>query len=175
MAFPITTTSALILWIHVLAAAVWVGGLVSLAFLSVGLKDTVSPAERIRIMGGVGKNMRWIFWSMLLLAILTGFANIIMRQLPLTVLLDPAFLTKTRFGHLIFVKSVMILGILVLTGYHSFVVGPRLVEKAKTLATQVTGQQEALRKLRLRAVMANALNVVLGVAVLLVGAFLRFS
>jgi len=160
-----------VLWLHILAGAVWVGGLVSLTFFAVILKEAVSLPERIRVMGALGRKMSWVFWSMLLIAILTGLGNVMARGLPVTALLDLNLLAKTRFGQLVLIKSLMVVAVLVLTWYHSFVAGPRLLEKG----VEGKADRETIRRLRMRVVMANGLNIILGVLILLIGALLRYS
>ena len=66
------TQFELLKWIHLLAAAVWTGGMIVLAFLVVAVRKTSSDVEVLRAMA---RAFAWVSWAAMAIAILTGVAN----------------------------------------------------------------------------------------------------
>src|SRR5262245_60253623 len=66
-------------WIHVLLACVWVGGLVYTAAVAVPFAAKQSPEERRRILRGLARKFRMIAWSSIVLLLITGFYNATQR------------------------------------------------------------------------------------------------
>ena len=66
------TQFELLKWIHLLAAAVWTGGMIVLAFLVVAVRKTSSDVEVIRAMA---RAFAWVSWAAMGVAILTGIVN----------------------------------------------------------------------------------------------------
>jgi uncharacterized membrane protein len=62
----------LLKWIHLLAAAVWTGGMIVLAFLVVAIRKTTSDIEVLR---GMARTFAWVSWGAMAIAILTGIVN----------------------------------------------------------------------------------------------------
>jgi uncharacterized membrane protein len=59
-------------WIHLLAAAVWTGGMIVLAFLVGAIRRTSSDIEVLRAMA---RAFAWVSWTAMAIAILTGIVN----------------------------------------------------------------------------------------------------
>lgn len=72
-------------WIHVLMAAVWVGGLVYTAAVAVPFAVKHEPQERQRILRGLARRFRFIGWGSILILIITGLGNLLLRYSPVTV------------------------------------------------------------------------------------------
>jgi copper resistance protein D len=70
-------------WIHILAAAVWTGGLIYTAAVVVPFALGHQPDERQRILRGLGRRFRWIGWGSILVLIVTGIGNLILRLTPI--------------------------------------------------------------------------------------------
>ena len=70
-------------WLHILAAAVWVGGLIYTAAVAVPFALTHSEEERQRILRGLGRRFRWIGWSSVAVLIITGVGNLVLRLTPI--------------------------------------------------------------------------------------------
>jgi uncharacterized membrane protein len=66
------TQFELLKWIHLLAAAVWTGGMIVLAFLVVAVRKTSSDVEVLRAMA---RAFAWVSWAAMSIAILTGVVN----------------------------------------------------------------------------------------------------
>ena len=70
-------------WLHILAAAVWTGGLIYTAAVVVPFALSHGVEERQRILRGLGRRFRWIGWSSIIVLILTGIGNLLLRLTPI--------------------------------------------------------------------------------------------
>lgn len=70
-------------WIHILAAAVWTGGLIYVAAVAVPFALTHPADERQRILRGLGRRFRWIAWGSIVVSIITGVGNLVLRLSPI--------------------------------------------------------------------------------------------
>jgi putative copper export protein len=136
-------------WIHVVSAITWVGGMLFIALVLVpvvrGLGD---PALRTRLVQESGRRFRTVAWIALCVLVLTGLANL---------WLSPTLLWSPRF-HL----KVGLVGLaLILGAFHDFVLGPR------------AGRPGADPSARVRASWIARLNVLIALAIVLLGLSLR--
>jgi uncharacterized membrane protein len=72
-------------WIHILMAMTWVGGLIYTAAVVVPLAIRREPEERQRILRTFGRRFRWIGWGAVAVAILTGLGNLTLRYTPIKI------------------------------------------------------------------------------------------
>ena len=70
-------------WLHILAAAIWTGGLIYTAAVVVPFALGHQPGERQRILRALGRRFRWIGWSSIGVLIVTGIGNLILRLSPI--------------------------------------------------------------------------------------------
>jgi uncharacterized membrane protein len=70
-------------WIHILAAAVWTGGLIYTAAVAVPFALTHPVEERQRILRGLARRFRWIGWGSVIVLIITGIGNLLLRLTPI--------------------------------------------------------------------------------------------
>jgi len=70
-------------WIHILAAAVWTGGLIYTAAVVVPFALSHPIEERQRILRGLARRFRWIAWGSMGVLILTGVGNLVLRLTPI--------------------------------------------------------------------------------------------
>jgi putative copper export protein len=101
--------------IHLLAAAVWVGGSTALVFVGVPAIRTLEGDERGRAMKVLGLRWRPLGYGSLLVAALTGLA-----------LASRDWEHRTAFQVVFWVKVVLFVCLLVVSYLHNFVLGPRL-------------------------------------------------
>lgn len=71
-------------WIHVLVAAIWVGGLIYTAAVAVPFAISHETRERQRILRALGRRFRWIGWGSIIIAALTGLGNLLFRPSPIS-------------------------------------------------------------------------------------------
>ena len=136
-------------FVHVLAAIAWIGGMLFVALVLVpvvrGLKD---PALRTRLVQESGVRFRAVGWIALGLLLVSGLGNLWLR---------PGLLALPRF-HL---KLGLVVIALALSAVHDFVLGPR------------AGRLGADPRLRVRASWLARLNLVVVLAIVLLGLALR--
>jgi uncharacterized membrane protein len=70
-------------WIHILMATVWVGGLIYTAAVVVPFAISHETGERQRILRGLARRFRWIGWGSIAVLILTGIGNLMLRYTPI--------------------------------------------------------------------------------------------
>ena len=119
--------------VHVLAAAVWVGGTVALVFVAVPPVQRLQGEERARLLRDFGRRWRPIGWSALGVAIATGAG---------LAAVDHAFRSApSSFDWVLGVKSGLV-GLLVAGAYlHDYVLGPGLARQIRA------GEPKSLRPL----------------------------
>ena len=136
-------------FIHVLAAVVWLGGMLFIALVLVpvvrGLDD---PALRTRLVHAAGVRFRTVGWITLGLLVASGLGNLWLRPYLLEL---PRFQTKLGLVALA----------LILAAVHDFVLGPR------------AGRPDAPPEARRRASWIARLNVLLVSAIVVLGLALR--
>jgi len=154
-------------WLHIMAAVVWVGGTVFLVIVLV-------PAIRRPEFGGIasklirftGLRFRWIGWVCFCIFVFTGVINLAARGIGLKELQDAAF-WQGSFGRTLAIKLVVVLTILVISAFHDFFLGPR----AAAAWEANPASAEALR-LRRQAVQLARLNLLIALTVILLGVML---
>jgi copper resistance protein D len=119
--------------VHLLAAAVWVGGTVALVFVAVPPVQRLQGDERARLLREFGRRWRPLGWSALGVAIATGAA---------LAGIDHAFDTApASFDWVLGVKGALV-GLLVAGSYlHDYVLGPGLAQQIRG------GRPQSLRPL----------------------------
>jgi putative copper export protein len=106
---------AVLVTIHLLAAAVWVGGSTALVFVGVPAVQTLEGESRGRAMKELGLRWRPLGYGALLVAILTG-----------VVLAARDWEHRPAFQVVLWVKVVLVIGLVIASYMHNFVLGPRL-------------------------------------------------
>ncbi len=142
-------------WLHILSAAVWIGGTV---FLILVLVPMVRRSEYRSIGAAVihwtGMRFRWVGWLCLSLLLLTGIFNLAYRGRLWDDTLDVVFTVKLFFFIVIFILSAL----------HDFSIGPR----ATSLWQENPGSSEGIR-LRRKASRIGRLNLILGLVMVALG------
>ncbi len=154
-------------WVHVLCACVWVGGMAFLVLVAVPGLRGVEPRERARLIEGLGVRFRTVGWVCLGLLVATGTLSLYLRGLGPSVWLNPAF-WAARFGRTLAIKLGLVAGILALEVHHDFWAGPRatrLLQEDPESPEATTARKKARLHGRFSLVVALA---VVALAVLLV-------
>jgi uncharacterized membrane protein len=107
--------------VHVLAAAVWVGGTVALTFIAVPVIRRLTGETRQQAMRGLGERWRPIGWSALLVLVATGI------PLASEVLPGGGAGAAAVFG----VKAGSFVALVCSAYLHDFVLGPRLAREIR--------------------------------------------
>ncbi len=152
-------------WIHILAAATWVGGSL---FLVIVLGPTVRhPAFRDRgteLIRRVARRFQWIVWMCFGLLIATGIVNLLVYGGMSLDLLGTRGFWSSSYGTVLAWKLVLVGVILILSAGHDFVLGP-LAAKAPDEASAST----RAGRLRLALRWGGRFNLLLGVIVIGLG------
>ncbi len=111
--------------IHVLAALVWLGGMFFLALVGAPVLRAVEPAElRQKLFDQLGRRFRSVGWITLGVLIVTGIVNLHFRgALHVEVWRNPEF-WRSSWGLALGVKLTAVVVMLVVEGYHDWVMGP---------------------------------------------------
>jgi uncharacterized membrane protein len=166
----------LVLWVHILAAISWVGGMIFVAFiLGPYVRRAFPPEQRSPLMAAVGKRFSMLGWSAIFTLVCTGIYNAV-RFLGSW---DALF--GTLFGHILLVKIALVGVMIVLSIIHNFFLGPRQRDlgrlQVQSLSAKLplpeAGGGQALRRLRRWTVLIAQLNLVLGMLVILLAASLQ--
>ena len=112
-------------WLHLVAALLWAGGMLFLVVVVVPLLRT--PALRPQaaaLLQALGLRFRAVGWVSLLVLVVTGVVNTAFRGGSAGTLVDAAW-WATPFGRLLGHKLALVAVILALSAVHDFLVGPR--------------------------------------------------
>jgi putative copper export protein len=138
--------------LHLIAAAVWAGGLVFLA-LAVGVaRKTVSEPERIELFRGLGRRFALVGGIALLVLIATG-TDMATDRIP-----DWGELTDTDYGQTLFEKLILVAIVIVLTLFHSLVQGPALT-RLREQAVADPGNPDLQQRIRRRAAIGGVVQM----------------
>jgi len=155
---------SIVFWIHLLAAATWVGSQVFMFVAVVPALRTLDDAARRGAVLVLNRRFAWLGWGALAILVLTGIDNVIQRQDDTDLVFDYDF----RYAWIFAVKLVLVAVVIALTAIHTNVVGPRL------LALQERGQASAgLGRMRRLSIQLSVVNLLAGVAILFLVALLQ--
>lgn len=108
--------SMLILWIHILAAMFWIGGMLFFSLILVPSLGALPRSDRTELMGRIGQRYRKAGWISLAILLATGLIRLYhLNWLPLT------------GGRWIWAKLALILLMLIMTLLHDLILGPRSI------------------------------------------------
>jgi len=146
--------------IHVLAAFVWVGGMLFLALVGAPVLRTVEPASlRQNLFQKLGRRFRVVGWWSIAVLIVTGIINLHYRGwLIFNGVLGTAAFWRTASGSALAVKLLGVALMIVMSVIHDFIVGP-------AASREEPGSSRALGLRRLAAWLAR-LNALIGVVVI---------
>lgn len=161
------TLYILSVWIHILAAALWVGGMLFLALVLIpALRRWDQRGVAATLVHHVGVRFRWLGWLSLLLLVLTGSINVAMRGFGWSDLVSSLF-WRSMFGQILGVKLLLVALTFLLSAIHDFLIGPR----ATRLGRQDPDSPQA-RKFRRQAAWMGRLNLLIGLLIVALGVML---
>ena len=155
---------ALLTWIHITSAAIWVGGslFIGVVFAPILKKMSMPVEERIQLMVQVGRRFNKLAMPALFILIATG-----MYQAHL-VLQKSDILYDTSYGHVLIIKMVLVAALLITYAVHVRII--RKDVEDKIIAKQIP--QEQLQKLRKKIIILGEVSVVLSVIILFLASIL---
>ena len=153
-------------WVHILAAIVWLGGMLFLVLVVVPWLRKGARADAALLLRETGRRFRNVSWTCFVLLVITGAFNLWVRGVRLSNFVRPEWL-KSPFGKLILVKLGLFGLMLIVSGFHDLVVGPRATTAIAADARSTQAQIE-----RRRASLLGRLNVALALILVAVGVML---
>lgn len=150
-------------WVHILAAAAWVGGTMFIMLVVVPWLRGGGGVDAARFLRETGQRFRTVAWACFAIVLVTGTFNLWVRGVRPADLVDPAWLASP-FGTSVLLKLALFALVLALSGVHDFLLGPRA-----TLAMQDDPRGPEAARLRRQAALLGRANAVLGLALVAVG------
>ena len=159
-----TLEQAIITWIHLVSAAVWVGGslFIGVVLAPILKKMSMPLEERLQIMIKVGRRFNRIAVPSLIILIATGLYS----SYPL--LSNPGILLSTSYGSYLVIKILLVIALII-----AFAVHVRIIRKdveEKIISKQMS--EEQIQKLRKKIIILGEVTVVISVAILFFAAVL---
>ena len=120
------------IWLHILAATVWIGGMAALGLLLVPLlrqerfEDVATP-----LLYASALRFRWIGWGALGVLVVTGIINVRAQGIPWAASLDPGF-WSTAWGAALGWKLLLVVLTLAVSAVHDFHFGPKAIRLMRT-------------------------------------------
>ncbi len=155
---------AIITWIHLVSAAVWVGGslFIGAVLTPILKKMSISLEERIQMMVKVGRQFNKIAVPSLIILIATGLYN------SSFILSNPDLLFSTSYGSFLFIKIILVIALII-----AFVAHIRIIRKEiedKIMSKEMTEIQ--IQKLRKKMIILGEIIVIISIAILFFAALL---
>ena len=155
---------AVITWIHLVAAAIWVGGSLFIGIVFSPLLKTMTDSmqERMQIMIRVGRRFYKVAVPSLIILMVTGLYS------SHTLLGKPEFLFSTSYGAFLIIKIILVIALII-----TYIVHVRVIRKDiedKIMSNQMPENQ--IQKLRKKIIILGEITVVLSIAILFFAALL---
>ena len=156
---------ALLTWLPITSAAIWVGGslFIGVVFAPILKKMSMPVEERIQLMVQVGRRFNKLAMPALFILIATGIyqAHLVLQKSDI--------LYETSYGHVLIIKMVLVAALLVLYAIHVRII--RKDVEDKIIAKQMP--QEQLQKLRKKIIILGEATVVISVIILFLASVLN--
>jgi len=151
---------------HIIAAVVWVGGILFLVLVVVpAARKPPLQAHRAMLFEVVGSAFRPIGWICLVVLVGTGLTNLHFRGV-LNSIHDPAF-WNSPFGQVLGVKVIVVSLLILLSMVHDFWIGP----ESSRASREAPGADATLRLRRIASWMGRV-SALLALLVILLGVML---
>ena len=156
---------ALLNWVHITCAAIWVGGslFIGAVFAPILKKMSMPVEERLQLMIKVGRRFNKIAVPALIILMATGIyqAHLILQKSEL--------LVESSYGNILIIKVILVAALI-----GTFAVHVRVIRKdveEKIMSKQISDQE--LQLLRKKIIILGEITVVLSVIILFLAALLN--
>jgi uncharacterized membrane protein len=154
-------------WLHIVAAVVWIGGM---SFLALILAPVIRRSEYRGIIADLihstGVRFRWVGWICLILLVASGTFNLAYRGFDWTDLWSGRVF-QGPFGLVLGIKLMLVAMVLLISALHDFLIGPRA-----TALWQTNPASPETMRLRRQAGWIGRLNLLLALVVVALGVLL---
>lgn len=149
---------AIITWIHLIAASIWVGGSLFIGIVFSPLLKTMTSSieERMQIMIRVGKRFNKVAVPSLIILMITGLYT------SHALIGKPDLLFSTSYGTFLIVKIILVIALIITYAVHVRVIRKDIEEKI--MSNQMS--EPEIQKLRKKIIILGEITVVLSVAIL---------
>ncbi|MBA4447893.1 MAG: CopD family protein [Nitrosopumilaceae archaeon] len=155
---------AILTWIHLVAAAIWVGGSLFIGIVFSPLLKTMtnSVEERMQIMIRVGRRFNKVAVPSLIILMATGLYS------SHVLLSKPDLLVATSYGTFLIIKILLVIALII-----TYIIHVRVIRKDiedKIMSNQMPEHQ--IQTLRKKIIILGEITVVLSIAILFFAALL---
>jgi len=149
---------AIVTWIHLIAAAIWVGGSLFIGIVFSPLLKTMtnSVEERMQIMIRVGRRFNKVAVPSLIILMITGLYT------SHALIGKPELLVSTSYGTFLIIKIFLVIALVVVYAVHVRVIRKDIEEKI--MSNQMP--EPEIQKLRKKIIILGEITVVLSIAIL---------
>ena len=149
---------AIFTWIHLVSAAIWVGGSLFIGIVFSPLLKTMTNSleERMQIMIRVGRRFNKIAVPSLIILMATGLYSSHM------LIGNPNLLVATSYGIFLIVKIILVIALIITYAIHVRVIRKDIEEKI--MSKQMSELQ--IQKLRKKIIILGEITVVLSITIL---------
>jgi uncharacterized membrane protein len=153
-----------VVFLHILAAIIWIGGMFFLARVLVPALRVESQQFRSALLGATGVRFRAVGWVCLVTLVVTGVFNLRNRGFGWSTVLSAEIFRDTGvFGHILAGKLLLVAVVLAVSAYHDFRLGPATIEAARS--RDAGGDSAPAEALRRRTSMMGRLNALLALVI----------
>ena len=155
---------AILTWIHLVSAAIWVGGSLFIGIVFSPLLKTMTNSleERMQIMIRVGRRFNKIAVPSLIILMATGLYS------SHVLLSKPDLLVATSYGTFLIIKIILVIALIITYAVHVRVIRKDVEEKI--MSNQM--QEPQIQKLRKKIIILGEVTVVISIAILFFAALL---
>jgi putative copper resistance protein D len=157
-------TEGLIVWLHLVAASIWVGGSIFIGVILSPMLNIITRTveERIVILIKIGRRFSYIAIPSFGILILTGIYN------SKAFLFDPPSLYQTSYGMILIIKTVLVIATLI-----AYIIHVKIIN-SETETRIATGNASGayVQSIRSKIIFLGRTIVILSVLILLLAAFL---
>lgn len=165
------TFHVFILWLHLLAGMIWVGGLVfQLLVVPQTLARATTTREQLRLGLGLESRFRAVMWPAIGVVLLTGLFNVINL---LYAVMQGGGTLPTTFTYVLTMKILLVVVMVGLQTLQQLVIRPKRIAGFQAVAADATLVPPPLAKLQRLSQLLYLLIVLLAVVVVLLALLLR--
>lgn len=155
---------AILTWIHLISATIWVGGSIFIGVVLSPLLKTMSTSveERLQIMIKVGKRFNKIAIPSLLILMGTGLysSHLLLSQ--------PHILTATSYGNFLLIKIVLVIALIITYAIHVRIIRKDVEDQIMSKSISAND----IQKLRKKIIILGEITVVLSIVILFLAALM---
>jgi len=155
---------AILTWIHLVSAAIWVGGSLFIGIVFSPLLKTMTNSlqERMQIMIRVGKRFNIIAVPALIIMMVTGLYNSHL------ILGKPTILFETSYGQFLVIKIILVIVLIIVYAVHVRVIRKDVEEKI--MSNEMS--EPEIQKLRKKIIILGEITVVISLVILFLASLL---